>query len=84
LLAAYEIADVQRRTGDGGRAQLERSIAEGRVEPLILLAEPDLHRLVLLEGHSRAVSYLANPDLMAFPVRSLIGTSARVSEWSEW
>jgi len=83
--SAHEIGDIERRAGNGRRAQIERSIAEGRVlEPLILLAEPELRRLVVLEGHSRVLSYLANPDLVKFPVRSLIGTSARVSEWSEW
>ena len=83
--SAHEIAEMKRRAADTSRSQLERSVAEGRMlEPLILLAEPDLRRLVILEGHSRIVSYLANPDLVAFPIPAMVGTSSRVAEWSEW
>ena len=83
--SAHEIGEMRRRAADGSRSQLERSVAEGRVmEPAILLAEPDLRQLVILEGHSRILSYLANPDLVTFPILSLVGTSARVAEWSEW
>jgi hypothetical protein len=80
-----EIGEMKRGSGDASRLQLEQSVAEGRaLEPPILLAEPDLRRLVILEGHSRILSYLANPDLVTFPILSMVGTSARVAEWSEW
>jgi hypothetical protein len=83
--SAHEIGEMKRRAADASRSQLERSVAEGRLlEPPILLAEPDLRRLVILEGHSRILSYMANPDLVTFPILSLVGTSARVAEWSEW
>ena len=83
--SAHEIGEMKRRAADASRSQLERSVAQGRVmEPAILLAEPELRRLVLLEGHSRILSYLANPDLVTFPILALVGTSARVAEWSEW
>jgi hypothetical protein len=83
--SAQAIAERNKHAGDVSRSQLEQAIADGHVlEPIILLGEPDLQRLVVLEGHSRVLSYLANPDLVTFPVRSLVGTSARISEWSEW
>ncbi len=83
--SAHEIGGVKRRAADASRSQLERSFAEGRIlEPPILLAEPDLRRLVILEGHSRILSYLANSDLVTFPILSMIGTSPRVAAWSEW
>jgi hypothetical protein len=84
--SADEIAEIKRRAADDdSRLQLERSVAEGRhTEPPILLSEPDFRRLVILEGHSRILSYLTAPDLVTFPVLAIIGVSDRVSEWSEW
>jgi hypothetical protein len=83
--SAHEIGNIKRGSADVARSQLEQSVAEGRVlEPPILLAEPDLRRLVILEGHSRILSYLGHPDLVRFPILSMVGTSARVAEWSEW
>jgi hypothetical protein len=80
------IGEMKRRTADDdSRPQLERARAAGRMlEPPILLSEPDLRRLVILEGHSRILSYMAHPDLALFPMLALIGTSRRIGEWSEW
>jgi hypothetical protein len=80
------IGEMKRRTADDdSRPQLEQARAAGRMlEPPILLSEPDLRRLVILEGHSRILSYMAHPDLAPFPMLALIGTSPRIGEWSEW
>jgi hypothetical protein len=50
----------------------------------ILLAEPGLERLVILEGHSRITAYLVDPAAVWFPIRALVGVSPNISEWSEW
>ncbi len=80
------IGEMKRRTADDdSRPQLEQARAAGRMlESPILLSEPDLRRLVILEGHSRILSYMAHPDLAPFPMLALIGTSPRIGEWSEW
>lgn len=80
------IGEMKRCTADDdSRPQLEQARAAGRMlEPPILLSEPDLRRLVILEGHSRILSYMAHPDLAPFPMLALIGTSPRIGEWSEW
>ena len=53
------------------------------VEPIVV-AEPTLERMVILEGHARITTYLVEPDLVRFPLRALIGVSAQMSRWSEW
>ena len=53
-------------------------------EPPILMGEPTLDRLVILEGHTRLTSYMARVDMIPFPLRVLVGVSTRIGEWSEW
>ena len=53
-------------------------------EPPILMGEPTLDRLVILEGHTRLTSYMARVDMIPFPLRVLVGVSTRIREWSEW
>ncbi len=50
----------------------------------ILLAEPRLERLVILEGHLRITAYLVDPAVVSFPIRAIVGVSPEISEWSEW
>lgn len=65
-------------------AIVENAVAGRWPEPPILLAAPSLDRLVILEGHTRLVSYMARADVVPFPLRVLVGVSNRVGEWSEW
>jgi hypothetical protein len=60
-------------------------VRSGRMpaEP-ILLADPGLERLVILEGHVRITAYLVDPAAVPFPIRALVGVSPDISEWSEW
>ena len=60
-------------------------VRSGRMpaEP-ILLADPGLERLVILEGHLRITAYLVDPTAVPFPIRALVGVSPNISEWSEW
>lgn len=53
-------------------------------EPPILLADESLERLVILEGHNRMIAYATEPKEVPFPIRAIVGVSARISEWSEW
>lgn len=70
---------------DECRNRLQQARRESRkLEPPILLSKPDFARFVILEGHSRILSYVANPELMVYPIDVLIGTSERITEWSEW
>lgn len=50
----------------------------------ILLAEPGMKRLVILEGHLRITAYLVDPVAVSFPIHALVGVSPQMSEWSEW
>ena len=50
----------------------------------ILIAEPDLERLVILEGHNRLIGYARDVSAVDFPLRAMVGVSSRASEWSEW
>ncbi|MCB0104610.1 MAG: hypothetical protein KDE50_06830 [Caldilineaceae bacterium] len=83
--SADGISSANQRGQEDSIVQLRNAVAEGRVlEPPILLAESGLRRVVILEGHSRILSYLAQPALVTFPIAAMIGVSDRMSEWSEW
>jgi hypothetical protein len=77
---------------DGTDAAEERDIRAvaaamrrgGRVVEPILIGEPSLERLVILEGHTRIAGHLRVPaaDRVALPV--IVGVTPEASEWSEW
>jgi hypothetical protein len=52
--------------------------------PPILVSNPVMERLVILEGHLRITAYLVEPDVVPFPIRALLGLSDNINEWSEW
>lgn len=54
------------------------------LEPPILLAEPGLERLVILEGHNRLLGYLRGANTVAFPLDALVGIANDLSSWSQW
>ena len=60
-------------------------ITEGDIlEPPILIGDPALQRLVILEGHNRLISYLRDPAPVQFPIDAIVGTSSHVSQWCQW
>ena len=60
-------------------------VRRGRMPPEpILLTEPGMERLVILEGHVRITAYLLDPAAVSFPIRAIVGVSSDISEWSEW
>ena len=85
----FSIAERIRRRDPEVGVDLYLAILEGvrrgqmPVEPIVV-AEPTLERMVILEGHARITTYLVEPDLVRFPLRALIGVSAQMSRWSEW
>lgn len=54
------------------------------LQPPILMAQPALDRMVILEGHNRLISYLRNPSVVTFPLPALVGVSSDTSQWSQW
>jgi hypothetical protein len=54
------------------------------MQPPILISEPALERMVVLEGHNRLISYLRNPSPVTFPLSTLIGVSPHASRWCQW
>jgi len=83
--SADKISSAKQQWQKDSIVQLRNTVVEQRVlEPPILLAKQDLRRLVILEGHSRILSYLVQPELVRFPITAMVGTSDRMSEWSEW
>ena len=52
--------------------------------PPILVSNPAMQRLVILEGHLRITAYLIEPEVVPFPIRALLGLSDYIHEWSEW
>jgi hypothetical protein len=82
---AAELAELKRRTEGSLKNPILAEIRAGRFpESPILLSQPDLERMVILEGHNRIISYLVDPDMVPFPIRAILGVSSRISEWSEW
>lgn len=80
-----EIAEISRRSPADPNNRILEEIRAGRMpEPPILLAEPGMKRLVILEGHVRLITYLVEPQVVPFPIKALLGVSSRISEWSEW
>jgi hypothetical protein len=62
-----------------------KKILDGRVlEPPILIGDDRLSKLVILECHNRLISYLRGRSLVQFPIRAIVGTSPRVSDWCQW
>lgn len=53
-------------------------------EPPILVTDPTLGRLVILEDHFRLTAYLLGEELLPPEVAILLRVSDRISEWSEW
>jgi hypothetical protein len=81
---ASAIGKMKRRTEGSVNPILEQLRSGPSPEPPILLAEPGLKRLVILEGHNRILSYLVDPSAVPFPISAMVGFSSRISEWSEW
>lgn len=80
-----EIAEMKRRNDPGSPTPILDDVRAGPLpEPPILMGDAELHRLVILEGHSRMISYLVDPSAVPFPIRAMVGVSSRISEWSEW
>jgi hypothetical protein len=63
---------------------IERTRAGVCLERPILLAEPDIGRMVILEGHNRMIAYETHRTEVQFPIKALLGTSSAVSRWSQW
>ena len=63
---------------------LEKIQKGQKLEPPILIGDPNFQKLVILEGHNRLISYLRDPSAVQFPVAALVGTSATVSRWCQW
>jgi hypothetical protein len=79
-----QLAVLPNEDGEKLNAVAGRLLAGKSVEPPILIAEPDLRRLVILEGHNRMMGYARGMNAVEFPLRVLLGVSSRASEWSEW
>jgi hypothetical protein len=69
----------------GSYAQILDKVASGQLpaEP-ILVANPSLERLVILEGHMRITAYLVDSARMRFPLDAIVGISGSIADWSEW
>jgi hypothetical protein len=52
--------------------------------PLIVVAQPDRSRLVLLEGHVRITAYALFPEYLPEELEVFLGTSGEMSRWSEF
>jgi hypothetical protein len=50
--------------------------------PLIVVAEPDCSKLVLLEGHVRLTAYALHPEYLPDELEVYLGTSAEMSSWA--
>lgn len=80
-----EIGAMKRREDPESVRPILESVRLGQMpEPPILLADTTLERLVILEGHNRMIAYATEPKEVPFPIRAILGVSARISEWSEW
>lgn len=80
-----EIGAMKRREDPESVRPILESVRVGQMpEPPILLADTSLERLVILEGHNRMIAYATEPKEVPFPIRAILGMSARISEWSEW
>jgi hypothetical protein len=75
---------AERNTGASAGPILDALRSGQTIEPVMLLAQPSLDRLVILEGHNRLEAFLTEPTLVSFPLRVFLGISERVDEWSEW
>ena len=84
-----QVADrVRRGDADVGPEIYQSILADVRrgnmPNPPILVSNPAMERLVILEGHLRITAYLVEPDVVPFPIRALLGLSVSINEWSEW
>jgi hypothetical protein len=87
MIAAFVRAELESlRFG----AALRSTLAELGMSVELVSAPPSVagateaRRQLLTEYRGWGQSYLANPDLVTFPILSMVGTSARMAEWSEW
>lgn len=60
-------------------AQLQ---AGEQLPKIIIIAKPDLARLVLLEGHARATAYVSSNIYCEKQVPAILGTSEKVVNWT--
>lgn len=77
-------ATIERQQPPVANAVTDRLMRDEVLEPPILVAEPDMRRFIVLEGHNRVIGYLRNPSVVRFPIRALVGVSPQVSQWREW
>jgi hypothetical protein len=69
-----------------GRDDRDRAIAAAVTSnpELIVVTDPERSRLVLLEGHVRLTAYAAFPEYLPDELEVYLGTSPRISQWSEF
>jgi hypothetical protein len=81
-VAARLAAEPTEHLGD--YAQILDKVASGQLpaEP-ILVADPSLEKLVILEGHVRITAYLVDSTRMRFPLEAIVGISSSIADWSE-
>jgi hypothetical protein len=69
---------------DEDRALAERLRSPTPPPELIAIAQPDLAKLVVLEGHVRLTAYALFPELLPAELDVFVGTSDEVDGWSEF
>jgi hypothetical protein len=75
-----EKAESPRERETAGRVrEIQKDLNNGELMPRLIAVEGDNGRLVLVEGHSRAVAYLNLNWQSNIPM--LIGRSERIKEW---
>jgi hypothetical protein len=52
------------------------------VDDLIVMATPDLGKIVLLEGHARLTAIFVGGLQRRLTVRAYVGVSAAIEQWS--
>jgi hypothetical protein len=80
---------IRRGLVPGADLESDRALAERLRSPtpppeLIVIAPPDLSKLVVLEGHARLTAYALFPHVLPDELPVFVGTSDDVHRWSEF
>jgi len=78
-IRANEVPDVTAKEEEPIAARLRSSDPPPQ---LIVVAEPDCSKLVLLEGHVRLTAYALYPEYLPEELAMYLGTSTEMSRWA--
>lgn len=77
-------AQIQNGTTIPAGGNVARVLAGEKLEPPLLLTDPNWSRYVVLEGHNRLLAYLQGATDMFFPIEVLAGVSPNIERWCQW